>query len=97
MNDNSAGCPYEEKEIRCPKLGGQVNFEYCSQETYGKPCAKALTCWSLYFDAETFFKEKLGEETFLDFFLQPAQTKMVTLVDLIEKAREVAKKDTEVK
>ena len=84
---------YEEKEIRCPRLGGEVTFGYCSREASGNPCYRALFCWSPYFQVEVFFKEKLGEEAFHECFDKTVQPKLVTLVDLIEKARNTTKEE----
>lgn len=92
MSEQSTITPYEEKEIRCPKLGGQVNFGYCSNESSANPCQRALVCWAQYFDVESFFRERLGDEAFQEFFFQPLQPKIVTLLDLIEKARNATKK-----
>ena len=99
MEESSSRATYEEKEIRCPKLGGPVNFGYCRQENSGLPCSRALNCWSPYFDAETLFRETLTDAQFEDCFFKPPQTKMDTLLELIERARKIAeepdKPDTE--
>lgn len=49
-------------KIRCPKLGHEVDFNYCRKENNGLPCARALICWSSYFDVEAFFKKELSEQ-----------------------------------
>lgn len=90
MTEQSSCTPFEEKEIRCPRLGGPVTFWYCRREHLGKPCHKALDCWAAYFDVESFFRDQLTPEEFLERFHTPPQTKIVTLLDLIEKARKVA-------
>lgn len=74
-------------------MGGQVTFEYCVIEEEGRPCRRAIKCWSVYFDAEEFFRNKLGAEECLSWFGQPLQPKVVTLVELIEKARKVLEKE----
>jgi hypothetical protein len=89
MTGSSDEQPYGEREIRCPKLGGQVTFEYCRIEEQGRPCRRAIKCWTEYFDAEELFRDKLGTEECLNWFGQPPQPKVVTLVELIEKARKV--------
>ncbi len=92
MEESSSKATYEEKEIRCPRLGGPVNFAYCRQEDSRLPCAKALDCWSPYFDAETLFRETLTDSQFAECFFKAPQPKMVTLVELIERARKIAEK-----
>ena len=92
MEESSSEPTYEEREIRCPKLGGPINFGYCRQENSGLPCSKALNCWSPYFDAETLFRKALTDAQFEDCFFKAPQTKMTTLLELIERAKEISKK-----
>ena len=87
MTDRSSHPPYEEKQIRCPKLGGPVNFEFCLVERRELPCGRALGCWSRHFDVETFFRQRLSLEDFEKCFAQPQPAKLCTLVDLIDQAR----------
>jgi hypothetical protein len=89
MTDSNTHPTYEEKEIRCPKLGGPVNFEYCKVEQSGLPCSRAINCWSIHFDAEAFFRESLSPEQFAECFLKAAPSKVTTLLELIEKARKL--------
>lgn len=93
MTDSSEKQPYEEREIRCPKLGGQVTFRYCVIEEVGKPCRRAIRCWSEYLDAEEFFRERLGTEECNNWFGEPPKPKVVTLVELIEQARKAMDKE----
>lgn len=93
MTDSCDKQPYEEKEIRCPKLGHQVTFGYCRIEEEGRPCRRTIKCWTAYFDVEEFFREQLGPEECCRWFGQAPQPKVVTLVELIERARKVLDKD----
>jgi len=68
-------------------MGGQVTFEYCRIESHDLPCFRAVTCWKLYFDAESFFRQALAPEDFDKAFGTPPQPRVVTLIELIEKAR----------
>jgi hypothetical protein len=91
----TADPPYEEKQIRCPKLGNPVFFEYCRTERQQLPCQRALVCWSLIFDVERFFHDTLTSQEFEECFLQPPRPKIVTLVELIENATKLCKKPSE--
>jgi hypothetical protein len=91
----TANPPYEEKQIRCPKLGGPVFFEYCRVERHDRPCQSALICWSQLFDVEQFFRETMTPEEFEQCFLEPPRPKIVTLIELIENARKLCKKESE--
>jgi hypothetical protein len=39
---------------RCPRLGHELTFGYCRQESRGKPCRLILDCWWERFDAQQF-------------------------------------------
>ena len=91
MTEPTIITPHEEKQIRCPKLGGPVHFDYCRVEQCGSPCSRALVCWSVHFDAETYFRETLSAEEFSQCFLSPQHSKVSTLVELIERARQLVK------
>jgi hypothetical protein len=89
MNEHDTGRCYEEKEIRCPRLGGPVTFSYCRIERGALPCPRALDCWARYFDVEALFRQLMSNDEFADCFFRPAQPKVVTLLEMIEKARRV--------
>jgi hypothetical protein len=89
MKSTSSNPPYEEKQIRCPKLGGPVNFEFCRVEGRELPCGRALACWSHYFDVEAYFRKILSAEDFDKCFVQPQPSILCTLIELIEKARKL--------
>lgn len=90
MTDTSAETPYEEEQIRCPKLGHQVSFGYCRTERLDMPCQRAIACWHDHFDVEALFRTGLTPEQFEEAFLKPPTPKLVTLVELIERARTLA-------
>ena len=92
MEEPSSEATYEEREIRCPKLGGPINFGYCRQENSGLPCSRALSCWSPYFDAETIFRRTLTDAQYENCFFKAPQTKMNTLLELIERAKKISEK-----
>lgn len=92
-NDVLAAVPPEnEFTIRCPRLGHQINFAYCRSENSGLPCFKTLDCWYNYFDVHAYLKGKLTEEDFQKVFMKTVKPKIFSLVDLIEKAKEIKDK-----
>ena len=93
MTDESAQTTYEEQEIRCPRLGGQVTFSYCKVEAQGWPCARCLTCWEPYFDVEGVCRALLSPEKFEECFLKPPPSRMSTLLELIERAKKLTEND----
>jgi hypothetical protein len=84
--------PESDREIRCPKLGHAVSFGYCLKERIDSPCARAVRCWNQVFDADTWFREKIGADEFDKCFNEPPAPKLVTLVDLIRQAQETLRK-----
>ena len=90
MTEQPSKAPYEEMPIRCPKLGNPVTFGYCKIENVGRPCSRALNCWYSYFDVEALFRELLSEEEFNECFFKQPTPKVLTLIELIEKARNAA-------
>jgi len=92
MTDSPKRPPFEEIQIRCPRLGGPVSFEYCRVEDRQRPCTRAVVCWSVHFDAESFFRETMTPEDFEERFHNAPPSKIITLVDLIEQARKTMEK-----
>jgi len=90
MADSGKNPPYEETQIRCPRLGGTVNFEYCRVERIDRPCARSLVCWAAHFDVEGYFREVLSAEAFDSCFAKEPQSKIASLIELIEQAKKVA-------
>ncbi len=78
--------PSDESGIRCPRLGHQINFSYCRSENSGLPCFKTLDCWFNHFDVHTHLKDKLSDDDFEKVFMIKGKPKVLSLVDLIEKA-----------
>ncbi len=78
-------------EIRCPRLGGTVTFEYCEIENSGQPCMKAISCWTPYFDIRKVLAKKMGEGNLGAYFDKTPSPKVVTLIELIEKARQTVR------
>ncbi|MFH2061171.1 MAG: hypothetical protein ABIJ59_20080 [Pseudomonadota bacterium] len=79
--------PDKSVNIRCPRLGHQIEFSYCRSENSGLPCFKTLDCWHHYFDVHTYFKKKLTQEDFNTAFTKTSRPKIFSLLDLIEQAK----------
>jgi len=79
---------YDHLQIRCPKLGGQVTFAYCRKEGGTLPCQRAVLCWQHCFPVEAFLKSILNEDQWELWYNQSPKEKMITLIELIEGARQ---------
>lgn len=85
--------PGEDYLIRCPRLGHQITFSYCRFENRGLPCFKILDCWYDYFLVEDYLRQELKPEDWDKAFQRPKKTKLLSLVELIEQAKEEKKED----
>ena len=76
--------------LRCRRLGHEVTFGYCRQETDGKPCRLILNCWWECFDVRSFLREHLPPETMAEVeraAASPPPPKVLTLVEMIQQAK----------
>lgn len=80
--------PDENVQIRCPRLGHQIAFSYCRRENRGQPCFKVLDCWQAHFEVAAYLKQELDSEQWEALCRRPVKPKMVSLVELIEQAKE---------
>ncbi len=80
--------PNDETMIRCPRLGHQISFSYCRWERGELPCFKTLDCWFEMFDVEGYFRQRLTPDQWEKAFSRSGQNKMMSLLDLIEQAKQ---------
>jgi hypothetical protein len=85
--------PGDDYEIRCPRLGSQITFSYCRFENGGLPCFKILDCWFDHFLVEDYLRKGLKDEDWEKAFQKPKKPKLLSLVELIERAKEKKKED----
>jgi len=76
---------------RCRRLGQEVTFGYCRQETSGQPCRLILDCWWERFEVRGFLKAHLSVEAMAQVEragTSPPPAKLLSLLDLIQQAKE---------
>ena len=76
---------------RCRRLGHEVAFGYCRQETGGKPCRLILDCWWERFDVRAFLQAHLPGEEMAQVEragASPPPPKVLSLLDLIQQAKD---------
>ena len=76
---------------RCPRLGHELTFGYCRQETAGKPCRLILDCWWEQFDVRAFLQAHLSEEGMAQVEragASPPPSKVLSLLDIVQQARD---------
>jgi hypothetical protein len=87
METDPKAQPYDHLELRCPRLGGEVTFAYCQVEAGDLPCPRTIGCWEPYFPVEAYLRNKLTREQWARCFKQRPKEKVVTLIELIEAAK----------
>ena len=80
------GC-FDQLEIRCPRLGGEVTFSYCRIEGGDLPCMRIVACWLRSFPIGDYLRETLAPEQLKRFAEQEPRERISTLVELIEAAK----------
>jgi hypothetical protein len=78
---------YDQLELRCSRLGGEVKFSYCRKEGGDLPCLRIITCWYPFFPVERHLKETMAAESWDTFVSQMPKDKITTLIELVEAAR----------
>jgi hypothetical protein len=76
---------------RCPRLGQELTFGYCRQETSGKPCRLILDCWWERFDVRSFLQAHLPEEGMAQVEragAAPPPSKVLSLLEIIQQAKD---------
>ena len=78
---------HDSKLIRCPKLGDEITFGYCLQESGDLPCARIIQCWQAAFDVAALLKEHLTSGQWERFTWAHPKDKVINLIEIIEKAK----------
>jgi len=89
MTDSKPDIENHDKEIHwhCPRLGGEVPFRYCRTTNEGMPCARIEVCWETLPDVRTFLEKHYNLEELQALWSKPPKDKIVSLFDLIQKAK----------
>ena len=75
------------KLMRCPRLGDEMTFSYCLQESGALPCSRIISCWSIVFDVESFLHKNMTAEDWQGFTNTPRKDKVTSLIEIIETAK----------
>jgi hypothetical protein len=76
---------------RCRRLGHDVAFGYCRQESAGKPCRLILDCWWEQFDVRAFLQAHLPAEIMAEVEragTSPPPPKVLSLLEIVQQAKE---------
>jgi hypothetical protein len=76
-----------DKLMRCPRLGDEITFSYCLQESGAHPCSRIVSCWFLVFDVESFLHKNMTAQNWESFNNTKLKDKVTSLVEIIEAAK----------
>jgi|WetSurMetagenome_2_1015567.scaffolds.fasta_scaffold413618_2 hypothetical protein len=79
---------FDRLHMRCPRLGGEVSLSYCEREGGELPCWRIIHCWQALLPIDRYLRWKLTPEQWDRCFNQAPKTKMTSLVELAEAAKE---------
>lgn len=79
---------FDSLTMRCPRLGGTVNFKYCLKVNDQLPCPRSLICWEAPFPVERYMKKVLSDEEWRIVFEQPSKSRVDVLINAADKARQ---------
>ncbi len=74
------------EEIYCKMLGHNITFSYCIRPGSDIFCRNIAGCWAGRMDIESYLAERFTEEE-IDQALKPKPPKILSLLELIEKAK----------
>jgi len=78
---------HDEKEIRCPQLGGPVPFKYCRSMNRKLPCQRIVVCWQGKIDIADFLAANYSEEDLTSAFEKDPRTRIQKIIQLAEESR----------
>ena len=77
---------HDQHKRYCPMLGHELHFSYCRSPGSDLPCRKIFDCWFRIFDVEGFIRGHFSQDD-IEKINAPRRDKSLTLLELIEKAR----------
>jgi len=76
-----------DKLVRCPRLGDEIAFSYCMQESGALPCSRIISCWSPVFDVARFLHKNMSDQDWQKFNNALPKDKVTSLIEIIEAAK----------
>ena len=84
---------HDDKAIRCPRVGGEVNFLYCRSENNMLPCGWIVGCWQRRIGIDEFLANHYSKEE-LDRIFAPPKHRVESLLNMIEQAKKRTKEES---
>ena len=85
---------HNDKKIYCRKLGHEVTFGYCRNESIHEPCSRIVRCWIEQIDIIGYLEQKYGAGFVDEFINRGTKDKITSIVEILEKAKKQTQKDS---
>jgi hypothetical protein len=72
---------FDKLTVRCPQLGGSVDFKYCRKVADGLPCARSLICWEASFPVDQYMVRILNEDEWRRVFEEPSKNRLDKILE----------------
>ncbi len=83
---------YDSLITHCPQLGDEIPFRYCRIVNENIPCRRIVACWELRIEISRFLDEHYSLAELQRALSPPAKTKIESILELVEKAKETTNK-----
>jgi hypothetical protein len=83
---------HDDRTVRCRRLGHMVAFRYCRTQEGRTVCPLILDCWWQVFDVRAFLEKHLPAEQIARLERPAPRPKVVSLLEMIERARRAKEK-----
>lgn len=67
---------FDKLTVRCPQLGGNVDFKYCRKVAEGLPCGRSLICWEASFPVDQYMVRVLNQDEWHKVFEAPSNSRL---------------------
>ncbi|MCK9274684.1 MAG: hypothetical protein M0P57_06295 [Syntrophales bacterium] len=75
---------YDNLQIRCPKLGGEITFAYCRIEQGTIPCRQIIGCWHTTIPIESYLEEVFSRKLLDQYLNVPSKDKITTIFEIVD-------------
>lgn len=77
---------FDQLDMRCPRLGGTITFDYCRKVNKGLPCNRSLICWEAAFPVHEYMIRILDEDEWRKVFETPPTPRLDALLNAASEA-----------
>jgi hypothetical protein len=78
---------FDRLDTRCPRLGGEVTFDYCRKMGEGLPCSRSLLCWAPQFPVMEYMIRVLDSDEWRQVFEQPPKPRLSSVLEAAHRAQ----------